>query len=165
MSTFVTVGNAHQPFQRLLDAVAAVVMQLPQPVIVQYGHGRFAAPRCDARAFVAMDEFERLIEGAELVIQHAGGGGVLHAIRAGKVPVIMPRRAALGEHVDDHQVENAEALARAGKAVVVHEAETLLVGVQQALALQAQIRPATGTSAMIRLISAVLDRYERQISA
>ncbi|HXG28759.1 MAG TPA: glycosyltransferase [Nevskiales bacterium] len=165
MSTFVTVGNAHQPFQRLLDAVAAVVNQLPQPVIVQYGHGQFTAPGCDARAFVTMAEFERLIEAADLVVQHAGGGGVLYAIRAGKVPVIMPRRALLGEHIDDHQVENAEALARTGKAVVVHEAEKLLAGVRQALALQRHSRPATGTSEMVRLISAVLDRYARQISA
>lgn len=64
---------------------------------------------------------------------------MLHAIRAGKVPVVMPRRAKLGEHVDDHQVANAEALARAGKAVVVHEGAQLLPAVAQALAMQRQL--------------------------
>ena len=31
MSTFVSVGNATQPFTRLLDAVCALAGQLPQP--------------------------------------------------------------------------------------------------------------------------------------
>lgn len=159
MSTFVTVGNARQPFQRLLDAVAANAAQLPQPVIVQYGHGRFEAAGCDARAFIPMDEFERLIETAELVIQHAGGGGVLLAIRAGKVPVIMPRRAALGENVDDHQVENAAALERAGKAVVMHAAGDLLTAVERALALQRQRQSEAREPELVRLVGERLRRY------
>lgn len=159
MSTLVTVGNAHQPFQRLLDAVAANAAQLPQPVIVQYGHGRFEAAGCDARAFIPMDEFERLIETAELVIQHAGGGGVLLAIRAGKVPVIMPRRAALGEIVDDHQVANAAALAQAGKAVVVHAAGDLLTAVERALALQRQRQTEARAPALVRLVGERLRHY------
>jgi UDP-N-acetylglucosamine transferase subunit ALG13 len=146
----------------LLDAVASVATQLPQPVTVQYGHGHFHAAGCDARAFIPMEEFERLIEAADLVIQHAGGGGVLHAIRSGKVPVVMPRRAAFGEIVDDHQLENAEALARAGKAVVVHEAAQLLAAVERALALQREARAAPGSSEMLRLIGTTLDRYARQ---
>jgi UDP-N-acetylglucosamine transferase subunit ALG13 len=163
LSTFVTVGNVHQPFQRLLDAVAAVAAQLPQPVIVQYGHGRFSVPGCDARAFIPMDEFERLVEAVDLVIQQAGGGGVLLAIRAGKVPVIMPRRAAFGEHIDDHQVENAAALAHAGKAVVVQEGAQLLAAAQQALAMQREKQVAARESALVRLVGQALQRYAQAL--
>jgi UDP-N-acetylglucosamine transferase subunit ALG13 len=162
MSTFVSVGNATQPFQRLLDAVAAMIDRLPQPVTVQYGSGRFAATGCDARAFIPMDEFERLVAGAELLILHAGAGSVMHALRAGKVPVVMPRRAAFGELVDDHQAEFAEALGRAGRVVVVREADALLAGADRALALQRESRAASGSSEMLRLIGATLDRYARQ---
>ncbi|GAB4174045.1 MAG: hypothetical protein OHK0018_16690 [Erythrobacter tepidarius] len=159
MSTFVTVGNAHQPFQRLLDAVAAVAPQLPQPVIVQYGHGQFPASGCDARTFIPMDEFERLVMRSELLICHAGAGSILHALRAGKVPVIMPRRAVLGEHVDDHQMENAEALARAGRAVVIHEASQLLAAVEQALAMQHARQAAAREPELVRLVGETLRRY------
>lgn len=159
MSTFVTVGNAHQPFQRLLDAVSSFASQLPQPVIVQFGHGRFSAPGCDARAFIEMNEFERLIREAQVVIQHAGVGGVLLAIRAGKVPVIMPRRAAFGECIDDHQLENAAVLARRNQAVVIEDASELLPAVEKALAMQRVRQAEAREPELVRLVRETLRRY------
>ena len=64
-----------------------------------------------------------------------------HAIQAGKVPVIMPRRAHLGEHVDDHQLEMAQALERAGKVAVAREAAELPDAVKRALMMQAAESP------------------------
>lgn len=159
MSTFVAVGNAKQPFQRLLDAVGACAAQLPQPVVVQYGYGRFNLPGCDARAFIPMGEYERLTETADLVILQAGGGGVLQAIRAGKIPVIMPRRRMFGEIIDDHQVENAEALSRVGKAVVVHDGAQLLAAVHRALELQRKYAAERREPQLLRLIAETLQRY------
>lgn len=125
MSTFVSVGNAKQPFRRLLDAVAHLVPHLPQPVIVQHGHTPFASAACQVTAFMGMEEFARHIKTAELLILHAGAGSVIHAIEAGKRPVVMPRRADLGEHVNDHQIEFSRALAEAGKVVVAESPECL----------------------------------------
>lgn len=137
MSTFVSVGNATQPFPRLLDAVASVVAQLPQPVFVQYGaYDAFDCPACDAAAFVSMAEFERRVGEASLLIMHAGAGSVIHAVRAGKLPVVMPRKASLGEHVDDHQEEFARELHRLGRLVTCEEASLLLSAVHDALSLQ-----------------------------
>src|SRR4051794_18675758 len=104
VSTYVSVGNATQPFPRLLDAVIKIAYRLPQPVIVQHGSTPFTSTHCIASPFVQMGEFERLIEQAELLILHAGAGSVIHAARAGKVPVVMPRRVQFAELVDDHQI-------------------------------------------------------------
>lgn len=126
VSTFVSVGNATQPFTRLLEAVCELALQLPQPVLVQFGSAQaFACPGCTGVAFMEMGEFAQRVSEAELLILHAGAGSVIHAVRAGKTPVIMPRRASLGEHVDDHQLEFARELEKIGKVVVAHDAATL----------------------------------------
>jgi UDP-N-acetylglucosamine transferase subunit ALG13 len=125
MSTFVTVGNAKQPFRRLLDAVAVHAALLPRPVIVQHGHNPFAAENCQAVAFLGMEEFTEQIRRAEIVIMHAGAGSVIHAIEAGKRPIVVPRRVRYGEHVNDHQVELARALSEIDKVIVVEEPDEL----------------------------------------
>ena len=38
---------------------------------------------------------------ADVVISHAGVGSALTALRCGKRPILVPREAARGEHVDD----------------------------------------------------------------
>ncbi len=137
MSTFVAVGNATQAFPRLLDSVARIASLLPQPVFVQYGaYAGFCCPGCDAARFVNMSEFERRVREASLLIMHAGAGSVIHAVRSGKVPVVMPRQAALGEHVDDHQNELARELHRLGRVVACEEPSRLLSAVHDALRLQ-----------------------------
>ncbi|MEJ6021316.1 glycosyltransferase [Ramlibacter sp. PS4R-6] len=147
MSTFVAVGNATQPFLRLLDAVEAIRTQLPQPVFVQFGAAA-AAARYAGRgaAFVDMESFERHVRGSQVLILHAGAGSVIHAIRAGKVPVVVPRRAALGEHVDDHQLEFAAELEKSGKALVAHDAESILAAMPRALQLQADASAQAATA-------------------
>jgi UDP-N-acetylglucosamine--N-acetylmuramyl-(pentapeptide) pyrophosphoryl-undecaprenol N-acetylglucosamine transferase len=54
---------------------------------------------------------------ADVVVAHAGTGSALSAFEAGLRPVLVPRRRAYGEHVDDHQVTTAAALARRGLAL------------------------------------------------
>lgn len=132
-----SVGNATQPFTRLLDAVCELAPQLPQPVFVQFGAAQaFACPSCTGVAFLEMGEFAQHLSEAELLILHAGAGSVIHAVRAGKIPVIVPRRACLGEHVDDHQLEFARELEKTGKAIVAHDAATLAQAAVSALQRQ-----------------------------
>jgi UDP-N-acetylglucosamine transferase subunit ALG13 len=54
--------------------------------------------------------------GADIVVSHAGAGSALSALRAGRMPLIASRRAALGEAGDDHQQELADELMRRGLA-------------------------------------------------
>ncbi len=159
MSTFVTVGNATQPFSRLLDAVATLVADLPQPVFVQHGSTPFAAEHCTCAAFVPMDEFERRVADADLLIMHAGAGSVLTAVRAGKVPVVMSRQAAHGEHVDDHQVEFARALAGIGRIVRAAEAPDLRTAVHTALARQRDAKASHDPPAAVAIVAEALRRH------
>lgn len=121
---FVTVGNAKQPFTRLLDGVtqcAASGVFRDEPVVIQSGHAAgFVSDRCRVRAFLSRDEFISHINDASLVICH-GGVVQLDIIKAGKVPVVMPRRCVYGEHVNDHQLELVQALSAAGRVIPAFE--------------------------------------------
>jgi UDP-N-acetylglucosamine--N-acetylmuramyl-(pentapeptide) pyrophosphoryl-undecaprenol N-acetylglucosamine transferase len=72
-------------------------------------------------------ELEAAIRAADVVISHAGAGSALTALNCGKKPVLVPRSAALDEHVDDHQYEVADELARRGLALH-REPEALSLG-------------------------------------
>lgn len=160
VTTFVSVGNATQPFNRLIESVLKIAPKLPQAVVVQHGNTPFQGTGgCLARPFVEMGEFGLLVAQAELLILHAGAGSVIHAIQAGKIPVVMPRRAKYGEHVDDHQWEFARELAEAGKVVVAEEPDDLIGAVEEAVKRQSMARPVDAEALMVGLISEVLREY------
>lgn len=123
--TFVSLGNTKQNFSRLLNMIESQLDFLPNPVLVQCGHTPFSSTKCKVIEFVNMDFFVRQINHAEILMLHAGAGSVLHAIKSGKYPIIMPRRAKFGEHVNDHQVGFAKALHALGKAIMVEDTKNL----------------------------------------
>jgi UDP-N-acetylglucosamine--N-acetylmuramyl-(pentapeptide) pyrophosphoryl-undecaprenol N-acetylglucosamine transferase len=69
-------------------------------------------------------EMEAAMREADVVVAHAGTGSALTAFEAGATPVLVPRRRVFAEHVDDHQVTTAMALAERGLAYYV-EADQL----------------------------------------
>ena len=163
VTTFVSVGNATQPFDRLIEAVLRIASTLPQPVVVQHGNSPLQCTGCIPRPFMEMAEFSQQVETADLLILHAGAGSVIHAIQAGKVPVVMPRRAKYGEHVDDHQWEFAIALAEMGKIVVAEEPDQLADAVRRAIVQQQRINNVGSGSTMLRLVDETLTAYAKQL--
>jgi UDP-N-acetylglucosamine--N-acetylmuramyl-(pentapeptide) pyrophosphoryl-undecaprenol N-acetylglucosamine transferase len=69
-------------------------------------------------------DLTQAIREADVLVAHAGVGTALAALEVGRCPVLVPRRRAHGEHVDDHQTQIAAELARRGLALSV-EADDL----------------------------------------
>ena len=69
------------------------------------------------------DELEHAIADADVVIGHAGVGLTLTALRAGTIPVLVPRRRARREHTDDHQAQLARELSARGLAIAAEVSE------------------------------------------
>jgi UDP-N-acetylglucosamine transferase subunit ALG13 len=113
---FVTVGTHQQPFERLLNALAALD---DAELVVQYGAGRPPAGVSRAFDYQPFDAMIECFRAAEAVITHAGVGSILCARREGHVPLVVPRRHDLGEHVDEHQAELTRALAKRGSVIPV----------------------------------------------
>nr|WP_281501113.1 glycosyltransferase [Erythrobacter sp. F6033] len=104
-----------------MDALAPT---LDMPVLAQTGAGEYKPVNMEAHARIAPDEFEKLVQSASLIVSHAGIGTVLTAQRFGRPIVLMPRRASLGEHRNDHQLATADKLSsRTGILVAMDETE------------------------------------------
>jgi len=123
---FVGVGEHSQPFDRLLELVdrAAGDGLLPAPIVAQGGPSTYRPSNYELRDWLAPDEVARAIAAAEHVICHAGSGLISSALRAGRRPLVLARRAAHGEHYDDHQLQIVEKLAALGLIVPLRDAIT-----------------------------------------
>lgn len=121
---FLTVGT-QLPFDRLARAVDAWAASRPgREVVAQVGptDARFGSLR--ASALMAPAEFDAMFDRASLVVAHAGMGTILSAMEKGKPLLVMPRRASLGEHRNEHQMATATRLeSRLGLAVAWSEDE------------------------------------------
>jgi beta-1,4-N-acetylglucosaminyltransferase len=163
VTTFVSVGNATQSFSRLIDAVVKIAPRLPQPVVMQHGNTALKGTECIAQPFMDMEKFGCLMSQSQLLILHAGAGSVIHALQAGKVPVVMPRRAKYGEIVDDHQLEFAQTLAAAGKIVLAEEAQDLTEAVAEALRRQQVTSVSFDTPCIVGIIDAILQKHSEKL--
>jgi UDP-N-acetylglucosamine transferase subunit ALG13 len=119
----VAVGSSQFPFDRLLRAVADLPSD--ERVVVQHGPSQIRPLHASCLDFAPLDVLGGLIREARVVVTHAGVGSVLFALANGKRPVVVPRRRAFGETVDDHQVESARRFAGSGIVTLVEEPELL----------------------------------------
>jgi UDP-N-acetylglucosamine--N-acetylmuramyl-(pentapeptide) pyrophosphoryl-undecaprenol N-acetylglucosamine transferase len=124
IGTFVSVGTHSESFDRLLQSVDVALQEgiLPQPCIAQVGPSRFSSPRMSTAGTVAPSVFNENIANSGYVIGHCGAGLISGALRAGRRPMVMARRAERGEHVDDHQLQLAEKLSELGLVVPIEGA-------------------------------------------
>lgn len=106
----VSVGT-QLPFDRLVHAVDRWAAERGRSdVLAQIGTGRAPSHVRWVRSLPPA-EFRAQLANADLVVAHAGVGIALSALGAGKPLVIVPRRALLGEHRNEHQVATARRLA------------------------------------------------------
>lgn len=117
----VTVGT-QLPFDRMIRAIDEIAPRLPTKVFAQIGRSKYQPQNCEYAESVPPMEFDKLLSESSLIVAHAGIGSVLMAQKMDKPLVIMPRRVAMGEHRNDHQMATARALeGRAGIHVVLDE--------------------------------------------
>lgn len=118
----VTLGTMSQyPFDRAVRAVKKVLEPLVgahTEVLWQIGEADPVGLPGDVHASVPAHRLRAAIADADLVVAHAGTGSSLQILEAGRVPLLLPRSEAHGEHVDDHQLLIATELTRRGLAVV-----------------------------------------------
>lgn len=121
---FVTVGT-QLPFDRMVEAVDAWSLDNPGvQIFAQVGDSALSSLSIEHRDFLPPTDTKRLIVQSELIVAHAGMGSILTALRYEKPILIIPRRAALGEHRNDHQMATAKWLeSRSGIFVAWDEKE------------------------------------------
>jgi beta-1,4-N-acetylglucosaminyltransferase len=124
---FVTVGNDFRSFDRLLKEVDRLAPHLPAEILIQRGYSRYLPKNTKSFDFVSMDTAIDHIQNSRLVISHAGIGTIILCKKYGIPILILPRRKGYGEHMNDHQIEIAQALAeREGEHIYVADKENEL---------------------------------------
>jgi UDP-N-acetylglucosamine transferase subunit ALG13 len=124
----VTVGNALQPFDRMLRTVDAALLRRPGAFdgVCQVGTSEVRPGGLRSVPVLSRPEFEEEMGRADIVISHAGVGSIHTALRYGHSPLVFARQARLGEHVNDHQIELVEAFADRARVLPADDEATLL---------------------------------------
>src|SRR5699024_90300 len=67
---------------------------------------------CDSPKMMPFEEMQKTLEEARIVITHGGPSSFIEALQFGKVPIVVPREEKYHEHVNNHQVDFTQLIAK-----------------------------------------------------
>lgn len=102
----VTVGT-QLAFPRLIAAMDAIAAAGSEEVVAQVGPDTVPTHHLERHSHLDPETFADLFARARVVVAHAGIGTILSARQIGRPLVLLPRRHAMGEHRNDHQMATA----------------------------------------------------------
>ena len=117
----VTVGTHDQGFDRLVRSMDQLAIQFDERVIIQRGSSTYRPRYAEHFRFTTNQKMTNLIQEARVVVCHAAAGAIILSLNYGKPLVLVPRLRKFGEHLDDHQLELAQALDDAKMAIAVYD--------------------------------------------
>ena len=85
-----------------------------EDVVIQYGSCTIVPQQGKSYEVLPSVDFKALLDQARLIISHCGEGSFDVLAQTDKPFILVPRSHQFGEHVDDHQVELANALQTKG---------------------------------------------------
>ncbi len=142
------------PFDRLVRAVDVWAGERGRTdVYAQIGSTKYQPQNLQFKHFISPSEFSELAEKADVVVAHAGMGSIITALTLRKPILVMPRRASLNEHRNDHQLATARHLAEKGIVEVAQDEIELIRKLDDIQKIE--IRTAVKNDASLNLISTI----------
>jgi len=140
---FATVGTHQQGFDRLVQAFDLLALQQkesPEEFVIQSGASSYSPQYAIAFQWATSQEMDAFTQSARVVVTHAAAGSIILGLRAQKPLVVVPRLKKFDEHLDDHQLQLAQALDKAGQAISVAQpsAKMLAAAIERASMLSEQ---------------------------
>lgn len=131
---FVTLGTQDKPFNRLVEAVEKQIERgtIQEEVIAQVGCTKFSSDKMKVIDYVQMEEFDQLMDKADLIITHAGVGSIIAGLEKHKKMIVAAREKVYGEHVNNHQEQILENFSHRGYIIPLIEFEELDEALKQA---------------------------------
>lgn len=123
----VLLGTGQYSFERLLKEVEKCIEQniIKDEVIVQAGHTKYDTTKMQILDIISIEELQKLILEADLIITHGGVGSITQALKSNKKIIAVPRLKKFGEVANDHQLQIVENFANKGYLKGVFEIEEL----------------------------------------
>jgi UDP-N-acetylglucosamine transferase subunit ALG13 len=169
----VIAGTDHHPFDRLVSWTNEWLGQHPEKAVgffVQWG-STSARPACPGARLLEVGELADLLDRADVIVCHGGPSTIAEAWIRGRMPIVVPRLARLGEHVDDHQAEFCERFAALGRIALARTLPDFIRLLTEAAAKPARFRAISSGSeadqAIARLgelIEELVGRPRRRLS-
>lgn len=122
---FATVGT-QLPFDRLIRTLDQWASQNPQTeIFAQIGQTQYIPRHMQWERTISAATFRDKLGRCDTVVAHAGMGTIISAVELGKRVLVMPRRADLNEHRNDHQLATVERLRHLGGLEAAEDCEAL----------------------------------------
>ncbi|OZG68544.1 PssE/Cps14G family polysaccharide biosynthesis glycosyltransferase [Bifidobacterium eulemuris] len=110
---FVSVGTQKFQFNRLIQSIDDFVRdgKIQDEVVMQTGYSSYLPRLIESHKFFSPEKFDTYIDDCDVLVTHGGVGTIVKGLKANKPVVVVPRLEQFREHVDNHQIEIADAFA------------------------------------------------------
>lgn len=123
---FVTVGTHEQPFNRLVEYMDKWAADHVEEVVIQTGFSTYKPKKARWSKLYPYKTMIEMVDKARIVITHGGPSSFIMPLQIGKIPIVVPRKYEFNEHVNDHQVDFCNQVAkRQGNLIVVEDVSML----------------------------------------
>ena len=131
---FVAVGTQKFQLNRLLREIDELVKrgEISEEVFAQTGYSEYEPRNYNYKPFLDRDEFVKAIVESNLLITHSGVGTIITGLKNNKPVIVFPRKVEFYEHVDNHQMEIAEAFAEKNYVLLCRDTQELARVIQEA---------------------------------
>lgn len=123
----VLLGTQDKSFTRLLQLIEKEIINgnITDEVVVQAGHTKYNSPKMKVFDLIEQQDFDNLIDKANLVITHGGVGSIIGALRKGKKVIACSRLKKYNEHTNDHQLQIINNFAKEGYILALNDSDNL----------------------------------------
>lgn len=157
---FITVGS-QLTFDRLLKAVDKEIEagNIKDQVIVQSGKTKFKSKNMKIIKFLELDEFDKYIKDADLIISHGGVGSIIDALKYNKTVIATPRLKKYKEALNDHQIQIIENFGIEGYIIPLLDLTELNLAIEKVKTFKPK-KYKSNTNKMVKLIEDFIDKED-----
>ncbi len=155
----VTLGTQDKNFVRLLEKIDQLINNglIKDKVIVQAGFTKYNSENMEIFDLIAQDEFNDLMDKADIIITHGGVGNIISALEKNKKVIAVPRLAKYGEHINDHQTQIIAKFNALGYIIGLQDVDELDDAVKQIKKFKPK-KFVHDNSKMLNLVSELIDK-------
>lgn len=155
----VTLGTQDKNFVRLLEKIDQLINNglIKDKVIVQAGFTKYNSENMEIFDLIPQDEFNDLMDKADIIITHGGVGNIISALEKNKKVIAVPRLAKYGEHINDHQTQIIAKFNALGYIIGLQDVDELDDAVKQIKKFKPK-KFAHDNSKMLNLVSELIDK-------
>lgn len=155
----VTLGTQDKNFVRLLEKIDQLLNNglIKDKVIVQAGFTKYNSENMEIFDLIPQDEFNDLMDKADIIITHGGVGNIISALEKNKKVIAVPRLAKYGEHINDHQTQIIAKFNALGYIIGLQDVDELDDAVKQIKKFKPK-KFVHDNSKMLNLVSELIDK-------